>query len=57
MTPNLLLVSLGPIQDFIASARRCQDLWFGSFLLSELSRATAEAIMDVAGWRRSTSCP
>lgn len=49
MTEHLLLVSLGPIQDFIASARRCQDLWFGSFLLSELSRATAAAITREAG--------
>jgi CRISPR-associated protein Cmr2 len=38
---HLLLVSLGPVQDFIAQARRSRDLWFGSHLLSELSRATA----------------
>ena len=41
---QLLLISLGPIQDFIASARRCQDLWFGSWLLSDLARATAESL-------------
>jgi len=39
--PHVLVISFGPIQDFIASARRCQDLWFGSYLLSELARATA----------------
>ncbi len=44
MSGHLLLISLGPIQDFIASARRCQDLWFGSWLLSELARSTAEAL-------------
>jgi CRISPR-associated protein Cmr2 len=38
---HLLLVSLGPVQDFIAQARRSRDLWFGSHLLSELSRAAA----------------
>ncbi|MBU0551258.1 type III-B CRISPR-associated protein Cas10/Cmr2 [Myxococcota bacterium] len=41
---HLLLISLGPVQDFIATARGCQDLWFGSFLLSELSRAVAESL-------------
>ena len=46
---HLILVSLGPIQDFIASARRCQDLWFGSWLLSDLARATAESIETNCG--------
>ena len=41
MTDHLLLVSIGPIQDFIASARKAQDLWFGSWLLSDLARAAA----------------
>jgi CRISPR-associated protein Cmr2 len=43
-TPHLILVSLGPVQDFIAQARRTRDLWFGSHLLSELSRAAAKAL-------------
>ena len=38
---HLLLVWIGPVQDFIAQARRTRDLWFGSHLLSELSRACA----------------
>lgn len=38
---HLLLISLGPVQDFIAQARRTRDLWFGSHLLSEISRAAA----------------
>ena len=38
---HLLLISIGPVQDFIAQARRTRDLWFGSHLLSELSRACA----------------
>ncbi|HTQ79571.1 MAG TPA: type III-B CRISPR-associated protein Cas10/Cmr2, partial [Thermoanaerobaculia bacterium] len=40
---QILLITLGPVQDFIAAARRCRDLWFGSWLLSELSKATAQA--------------
>ncbi|HLX09055.1 MAG TPA: type III-B CRISPR-associated protein Cas10/Cmr2 [Thermoanaerobaculia bacterium] len=39
--PSVLAIALGPIQDFIASARRCRDLWFGSWLLSELAKAAA----------------
>lgn len=46
---HLVLVSLGPIQDFIASARRCQDLWYGSWMLSELARTVAEALQARAG--------
>lgn len=42
---HLLLVSIGPVQDFIASARRCRDLWYGSYLLSELAKGAARAIL------------
>jgi CRISPR-associated protein Cmr2 len=42
----VLLVTIGPIQDFIASARRCRDLWFGSSLLSELSKAAALGMVE-----------
>lgn len=48
----VLLVSLGPIQEFIASARRCRDLWFGSWLLSELARTAATAMVEFAGGER-----
>lgn len=41
---HVLIVTLGPVQDFIAAARRSRDLWFGSWLLSDLSKATAEAM-------------
>jgi CRISPR-associated protein Cmr2 len=46
MTAHLLLVTLGPVQDFIAQARRTRDLWHGSHLLSELGRAAARALVD-----------
>ena len=44
---HLLVVHLGPVQDFIAQARRTRDLWFGSHLLSELSRAAARSAATV----------
>ncbi|NOX55805.1 MAG: type III-B CRISPR-associated protein Cas10/Cmr2 [Planctomycetes bacterium] len=45
----LLALSIGPVQEFIAAARRTRDLWFGSFMLSELSKAAAKAIADRVG--------
>jgi CRISPR-associated protein Cmr2 len=49
MQPYLLLLVLGPVQDFIATARKCQDLWYGSHLLSQLAAAAAEGIESAAG--------
>jgi CRISPR-associated protein Cmr2 len=46
---HLILVSLGPVQDFIAAARRMRDLWFGSHILSEVSKAAASSIADDGG--------
>lgn len=46
MTAHLLLVTLGPVQNFIAQARRTRDLWYGSHLLSELGRAAARALVE-----------
>ncbi len=40
----LFMVSIGPVQGFIASARRTRDLAFGSWLLSELAKAAAHEI-------------
>jgi len=34
--PAFLLFTIGPVQDFIATARKTQDLWAGSYLLSYL---------------------
>ncbi len=45
----LLAVSIGPVQDFIAAARRTRDLWFGSFMLSEVSKAAAREIRERGG--------
>ncbi len=45
----LFLVNIAPVQDFIASARRSRDLFFGSWLLSELSKAAAKEIVNNKG--------
>jgi len=49
MTRHLFVISIGSVQDFIAAARRTRDLWFGSHLLSEISKAVAKAIADKEG--------
>lgn len=41
---HLLLWSVGPVQDFIATARRTLDLTYGSDLLSRVARAAAAAV-------------
>jgi CRISPR-associated protein Cmr2 len=46
---HLFVVSIGPVQEFIASARRSRDLWFGSWLLSEMSKAAAKEIVRTNG--------
>jgi CRISPR-associated protein Cmr2 len=45
----LLALSIGPVQEFIAAARRTRDLWFGSYLLSELSREAAKSVREQGG--------
>ncbi len=38
---HLLSISIGPVQDFIAAARRTADLYAGSQILQELSKEAA----------------
>lgn len=47
--PHLIIVHIGPVQEFIAAARRSRDLWFGSRLLSELAKRVARTIADEVG--------
>lgn len=49
MTQHLLHIHIGPMQEFIAAARRTRDLWFGSWLMSELSKAVARGVAEEAG--------
>ena len=46
---HLLVLSIGPVQDFIAAGRKTRDLWFGSELLSDLAAAAAIAIQEAGG--------
>ncbi len=48
-TDYLLTIALGPVQDFISAARRTRDLWFGSFMLSEISKAVAFSVREQGG--------
>lgn len=49
---HLLLISIGPVQDFIASARRPVDFYAGSQLLSWLAGTIAESIGRQCGFRK-----
>lgn len=42
MNRQLLVVSIGPVQSFIAAARKTEDLWSGSYILSYLARKAIE---------------
>ncbi|WP_337845329.1 type III-B CRISPR-associated protein Cas10/Cmr2 [Thermus sp.] len=46
---HLLALALGPVQDFIATARRTRDLFAGSRLLSEAAGAAARRLVDRLG--------
>jgi CRISPR-associated protein Cmr2 len=47
--PAFLLFQIGPVQDFIAQARKTQDLWSGSYLLSFLIAQAMLAIAEEIG--------
>ncbi|HHW01214.1 MAG TPA: type III-B CRISPR-associated protein Cas10/Cmr2 [Thermoanaerobacterales bacterium] len=44
MSQYLLLFSFGPVQSFIAQARKTQDLYSGSYILSHLCRKAAQKL-------------
>ncbi len=46
---HLLAMTVGPVQELIAAARRTRDLWLGSHLLSEISRAVAQSAETEGG--------
>ncbi len=47
--PAFLKFSIGPIQGFIANAKRTEDYWMGSFLLSYLMSKAIEVIIEEIG--------
>lgn len=46
MNRQLLVISIGPVQSFIAAARKTEDLWSGSHLLSHLARKAIEFLFQ-----------
>lgn len=44
-----LLCTIGPVQSFIATARKLQDLWMGSFILSYLTWAGIKVVVQKYG--------
>jgi CRISPR-associated protein, crm2 family len=46
MSEYLLAIHIGPVQEFIAAARRTSDLWAGSQLLLEVVGAAAATFED-----------
>ena len=49
MAERILHVSVGPVQGFVAQARRTRDLWAGSFLLSWLAGQLMAAVLRRGG--------
>lgn len=49
MTKYTLHISIGPVQGFVAQARRTRDLWAGSFLLSWMSGQLMAAVLRQSG--------
>lgn len=49
MNQYVVILSIGPVQSMIASARRNRDLWSGSWLLSELAKAGAKVLYETTG--------
>ncbi len=47
--PAFLLFTIGPVQGFIATARKTQDLWAGSYILSYLTYKCLEPLIDKLG--------
>jgi CRISPR-associated protein Cmr2 len=47
--PKILNFSLGPVQGFIARARKTRDFWTGSFLLSYLAGQAMAVVLENDG--------
>lgn len=49
LRPAFLKMQIGPVQDFIATARSIRDLWSGSYLLSWLMAAGLKKLSELVG--------
>jgi CRISPR-associated protein Cmr2 len=47
--PATLIFGVGPVQSFIAEARRTQDLWMGSYILSYLTWCGIQRVVEEYG--------
>lgn len=47
--PSFIIFSIGPVQDFIAIARKTQDLWASSYILSYLSWCAMKVFAEQFG--------
>lgn len=46
MEKYIVMISIGPVQSMIVSARKSRDLWSGSWLLSELAKSCAKFLKE-----------
>ncbi len=49
MTENLILFTITPVQKFITTARKTEDLWLGSYILSHLNATAVHQIYAKEG--------
>lgn len=49
MVEQIFHFTIGPVQGFVAQARRTRDLWAGSFLLSWLAGQAMAAVFNQGG--------
>ncbi len=49
MSENLILFTITPVQQFITTARKTEDLWLGSYILSHLNATAIEQIYNRDG--------
>ncbi len=46
---TLLAIELGPVNAFVAAARKTRDFWAGSWMMSELAKAAARGVVEACG--------
>jgi CRISPR-associated protein Cmr2 len=49
LEPALLMFQVGPVQEFIASAKSTRDLWSGSYLIAWLTAHALRSVSDACG--------
>ena len=57
MTQHLLAMELGPVVQMISAARKTRDMWFGSWMMSEVTKAAGFAASQMCGGYNSIIAP